>query len=162
MDSEKTTDQETRIVYKDPDFRARLGLIIGSERPYSWAKRMEIDGSTFHNMWNKGFPPGPATAKRIVDAGYNLNYVFKGIGEIKISVADADELAPMEKEESSAEYVMTKLKNATNLISDAIEEYKVDLDHHWSTLIQDLIMTHGLSDDGARRIVAALKPKRED
>lgn len=37
---------------KNEAFHRRLALLIGTEEPFRWAKRMDIPGATFARMWN--------------------------------------------------------------------------------------------------------------
>ena len=37
---------------KNEAFHQRLALLIGTEEPFRWAKRMDIPGATFARMWN--------------------------------------------------------------------------------------------------------------
>ena len=37
---------------KNEAFHQRLALLIGTEEPFRWAKRMGIPGATFARIWN--------------------------------------------------------------------------------------------------------------
>ncbi|UTH76031.1 helix-turn-helix transcriptional regulator [Chromobacterium sp. IIBBL 290-4] len=50
------------------EFRQRLELLIGLEKPYAWAARIGINKGSFTNMWYKGGVPRQATARRIADS----------------------------------------------------------------------------------------------
>ena len=64
---------------QQPDFRQRLELLIGAEKPYAWAARMGINKGSFTNMWYKGGVPRLATAQKIASSsGCRLEWLLHG------------------------------------------------------------------------------------
>ncbi len=67
--------------FKNPEFRARLGEVIGNERPFIWAKRMGISSGGFSRIWNEGTIPGPEILIRIAKLNYvSIDWLLIGRG----------------------------------------------------------------------------------
>ncbi|UGA39925.1 helix-turn-helix transcriptional regulator [Chromobacterium haemolyticum] len=63
------------------DFKQRLELLIGAEKPYAWATRIGINKGSFTNMWYHGGVPRAATASKIAEAsGCRLEWLLHGSG----------------------------------------------------------------------------------
>ncbi|WP_158253624.1 S24 family peptidase [Chromobacterium alticapitis] len=75
------------------DFKQRLEVLIGAEKPYAWAARMGINKGSFTNMWYKGGVPRLATAQKIAaSSGCRLPWLLHGEGVMRDeSGADAAE-----------------------------------------------------------------------
>ncbi|OHX12299.1 LexA family transcriptional regulator [Chromobacterium sphagni] len=76
------------------DFRQRLELLIGAEKPYAWAARMGINKGSFTNMWYKGGVPRTATAEKIAcSSGCRLEWLLYGEGLMQEEGGVAAEMA---------------------------------------------------------------------
>lgn len=77
---------------KDPDFHARLILIIKDEQPFTWAARVGISKGAFHRIWNEGTVPGPDHLKRISQTtGVSIDWLLTGEGPLLREVASSAE-----------------------------------------------------------------------
>ena len=66
---------------KDPQFHARLQLLIGKEQPFAWAARVGISKGAFHRIWNEGTVPGPDHLRRIREVtGASIDWLLTGEG----------------------------------------------------------------------------------
>ncbi|ADH85634.1 CI repressor [Desulfurivibrio alkaliphilus AHT 2] len=77
-------------------FKERLGLVIGHEKPYAWAKRVGLSSATFARIWSNGSMPKTDTLLRIAAAtGVSLDWLLTGrecvCGELP-GVSDGREL----------------------------------------------------------------------
>ena len=69
---------------KDPAFHARLTQMIGNEKPFAWAERMDISKGAFSRIWNEGTVPGPEHLRRIHEkTGYSIDWMLTGQGPEK-------------------------------------------------------------------------------
>ncbi|MBA8737020.1 S24 family peptidase [Chromobacterium violaceum] len=77
------------------DFRQRLELLIGSEKPYAWAARNGLNKGSFTNMWYKGGVPRIGTAQKIAaNSGCRVEWLLYGEGPMQDECAQAHD-APM-------------------------------------------------------------------
>jgi transcriptional regulator with XRE-family HTH domain len=68
----------------DPAFHERLSILIGNEKPYSWAKRVGIPSGTFARIWNEKTVPAGDHLRRIGDAtGVSLDWLLRGYGPMR-------------------------------------------------------------------------------
>lgn len=76
------------------DFKQRLELLIGAEKPYAWAARIGINKGSFTNMWYKGGVPRMATAQKIAaSSGCRLPWLLHGEGAMRDETAASAEPA---------------------------------------------------------------------
>ncbi|AUH53188.1 phage repressor protein C [Chromobacterium sp. ATCC 53434] len=81
------------------DFRHRLELLIGSEKPYAWAARIGINKGSFTNMWYKGGVPRTATARKIADScGCRLEWLLYGDEPVWLEPEDIHAASPSSAE----------------------------------------------------------------
>jgi hypothetical protein len=65
--------------YKNPEFRQRLAELIGEEKPFTWAKRLGINSTTFTRMWKEGSIPSANHLILIREkTGVDLNWLLTG------------------------------------------------------------------------------------
>ena len=64
---------------KNEEFHQRLALLIGTEEPFRWAKRMKIPSATFDRIWNKYDIPKHEHLCRIARCcGVSLDWLLLG------------------------------------------------------------------------------------
>ena len=69
-------------ITKNEAFHQRLALLIGTEEPFWWAKRMEIPGATFARIWNNYDIPKHEHLCRIAQhCDVSLDWLLMGNGE---------------------------------------------------------------------------------
>ncbi|MBR1778783.1 MAG: helix-turn-helix domain-containing protein [Alphaproteobacteria bacterium] len=67
---------------KNEAFHQRLALLIGTEEPFRWAKRMGIPSATFARIWNNYDIPKHEHLCRIAQrCGVSLDWLLMGSGE---------------------------------------------------------------------------------
>lgn len=67
---------------KNEAFHQRLALLIGTEEPFRWAKRMDIPGATFARMWNNYDIPKHEHLCRIAQrCNVSLDWLLMGGGD---------------------------------------------------------------------------------
>lgn len=89
------------------EFKQRLALLIGAEKPYAWAARIGINKGSFTNMWYKGGVPRRTTAQKIAETtGCRLSWLLHGEGPMRDetraereSEASGGVAAPAERDE---------------------------------------------------------------
>ncbi|MBF5095303.1 hypothetical protein F1643_13350 [Azospirillum sp. INR13] len=73
-------------------FHKRLELLIGSEEPFAWAKRVGIPSSTFSRFWNENTIPKSEHLCRIADyERVSLDWLLRGQGPMR---PDSDKEEP--------------------------------------------------------------------
>lgn len=71
----------TNMLNRNDSFRSRLALLIGSEEPFRWAKRIGIPAGTFARMWSEGSIPKHTHLCRIAEeTGVSLDWLLTGKG----------------------------------------------------------------------------------
>ena len=66
---------------KDPDFHARLKILIGEEHPYGWAAKVGISKGAFNRIWKEGTVPSPDKLKSIAEfTGVTIDWLLTGEG----------------------------------------------------------------------------------
>jgi hypothetical protein len=69
-------------------FLDRLKIIIGEEKPFSWAKRIGLPAATFNRMWNEGTPPKWNHLTLISEqADVTIDWLLTGEGPMRRSEA---------------------------------------------------------------------------
>ena len=69
-------------ITKNEAFHRRLALLIGTEEPFRWAKRMGIPGATFARIWNNHDIPKHEHLCRIAQhCNVSLDWLLMGNGE---------------------------------------------------------------------------------
>lgn len=69
-------------ITKNEAFHQRLALLIGTEEPFRWAKRMGIPGATFARIWNNRDIPKQDHLCRIAQrCNVSLDWLLLGNGE---------------------------------------------------------------------------------
>ena len=65
-------------------FRERLALLVGTERPFEWAKAAGVPSSTWNRAWNEGGIPKARHLAHIADyAGVTLDWLVTGRGPMR-------------------------------------------------------------------------------
>ncbi|MBF0448445.1 MAG: helix-turn-helix transcriptional regulator [Magnetococcales bacterium] len=73
-----------------PGLRERLGEIIGTQAPHSWARDVGIGKSTFDGIWNKGAKPQLRTLMKIAwKTDISLSWLLTGKGEKQLNPHNA-------------------------------------------------------------------------
>ena len=56
-------------------------MVIGDEKPFTWAKRIGINGATFSRIWNEGVPPKANHLESIAKiTGVSIDWLLTGEG----------------------------------------------------------------------------------
>ena len=96
---------------EENSFHSRLAIIIGKEKPFSWASKVGIPSGTFDRIWNhKAYPKAEYLKLISVKIGVSIDWLLTGEGPEKRDgtgipyIKDADEFAyiSMAKGELSA------------------------------------------------------------
>ncbi len=70
-----------KIAERDNSFHSRLALLIGTEEPFRWAKRIGIPAGTFARIWKNGSVPKQEHLCRIAEkTGASLDWLLMGRG----------------------------------------------------------------------------------
>jgi hypothetical protein len=65
-------------------FRGRLEVLIGTEQPFAWAKRIGLPGATFDRMWNgNGIPKGNHLLTIARSCGVTVDWLLTGEGNMR-------------------------------------------------------------------------------
>lgn len=79
---------------EDESFRARLGVLVGDQKPFEWAKAAGIPSSTWNRAWNEGSVPKAQHLRRIAAyGGVTLDWLITGTGPMRRG--EAAEAAPV-------------------------------------------------------------------
>lgn len=71
---------------KSKAFRDRLALLVGTEEPFRWAKRMGIPSGTFARIWTAGSIPKHEHLSRIAEnCDVSLDWLLLGKGDISLN-----------------------------------------------------------------------------
>lgn len=64
---------------QNPEFHARLALLIGDEKPFAWAKSVGISKGAFTRVWNLGTIPGAEALLKIQKkTGCSIDWLLTG------------------------------------------------------------------------------------
>lgn len=131
-------------------FRERIALLIGDEKPYSWAARVGISKGGFAQIWNnQTSTPHRATVQRICDAtGASFEWLMHGKGEPFPGKADAEPQSATQEPPSAAPVEPEQ----SGKVAGTITPRSVDLE---TMKFVDQVLEEWLQERGLR-----LKPER--
>jgi len=113
--------------------------------------------------------PNRHYSSQLAKLGINLSYVLDGEGAVLVKpenqeaysdVVDAMLLhdhAAEERREVRYNDVRNRLRHTTEVIRRISADLGYEAPAHWVALVQELMVCHGLSDEGARRVFETLK-----
>lgn len=114
---------------KKPEFHGRLKLIVGGERPFTWAHKVGISKGAFDRIWNEGTIPSPELLIRIYKKTHvSITWLLTGEGSMYEKDRDQTEHTPYKYKSSSptppAEIqpiIETVIEALTSSIKDTIQ-----------------------------------------
>ena len=111
---------------QNPEFRERLQLLIGEEKPFGWAARVGISKGAFTRIWNEGTMPKPDVLQKIKrHTEASLDWLIDGDGTPPDYVLNLDGI----KVELTTAYATgndNEIDRLTNKIDETRLQYLVE------------------------------------
>lgn len=112
--------------------------------------------------------PNRDFSRRLAALGINMEYVFTGVGDVLIPAearqAHADMLGrvmPVAGETAPPAYApvgqLDRLKAVAVAVTTICNRLEFTPPMHWAALVQELMLTEGLTERGAKRILETIK-----
>jgi hypothetical protein len=117
---------------------------------------LEIGKGSWQKYETAGHVPGGNVLRRLMKRGFNTNWILSGEGEMLLP---ANHAVNQPTDNPLVNNTLKRIESATTALGRIFEEEQLEPTGRWLIYLQELMVVHKLTDEGAQRLLQILKTK---